>query len=57
MVVTWPLAAVGYVSEMRTNLTTADSWAVVTNVPAIAGFQFAVTNRISGDRRFYRLRK
>ena len=57
LVLNWPPAATGYVLETRTNLTAADAWTVVTNVPAIVGLQNTVTNDISAGSHFYRLRK
>jgi len=55
VVVTWPLAAAGFVLETTDKLTTTNSWTTVTNVPGIVNFQYMVTNQISGTSRFYRL--
>ena len=57
LVVTWPVSADGYALETSTNLTGTNSWAPVTNVPAIVNFQNTVTNPISAGSRFYRLNK
>ena len=56
VVVTWPLAAAGYALETTADLATTNSWAVVTNVPAVFNFQSTVTNDVSGASRFYRLK-
>jgi hypothetical protein len=56
-VVTWPLSATGYFLQAKTDLTATSSWADVTNQPAIANFQYAVTNGLSEGSRFYRLSK
>jgi sugar lactone lactonase YvrE/pimeloyl-ACP methyl ester carboxylesterase len=57
LVVTWPVSADGYALETSTSLTGTNSWAPVTNVPAIVNFQNTVTNEISAGSRFYRLNK
>jgi hypothetical protein len=55
LVITWPVWANGYALETCTSLTGTNSWASVTNVPAIVNFQNTVTNVISADSGFYRL--
>jgi pimeloyl-ACP methyl ester carboxylesterase len=57
LVVTWPVSADAYALETSTSLTGTNSWAAVTNVPAIVNFQNTVTNAISAGSRFYRLNK
>ena len=57
LVLNWPPSATAYVLETSTNLSVGNSWSVVTNVPAIVGFQNTVTNDISAGNHFYRLRK
>ena len=57
LVVTWPISKDGYALETSSSLTGTNSWAPVTNVPAIVDFQNAVTNQVSAGSRFYRLRK
>jgi pimeloyl-ACP methyl ester carboxylesterase len=57
LVVTWPVSADGYALETSTSLTGTNSWAPVTNVPAILDFQNTVTNEISAGSRFYRLKR
>src|SRR5450759_4815040 len=49
--VSWPLSASDYVLETSNNLAVTNSWAAVTNVPAIVDFQNSVKNSISGDSR------
>jgi len=55
LVVSWPVWATGYALETSASLSGTNSWAPVTNVPAIIGFQYTVTNAVSAGSRFYRL--
>ena len=55
LVISWPVSANGYALETSASLTGTNSWAPATNVPAIVGFQYTVTNAISGGSQFYRL--
>ena len=57
LVLTWAVSADGYALETSASLTGTNSWAPVTNVPVIVGFQNTVTNAISARSGFYRLRK
>jgi pimeloyl-ACP methyl ester carboxylesterase len=57
LVITWPVSANGYALESCTSLIGTNSWAPVTNVPAIVDSQYTVTNAISAGSRFYRLNK
>jgi hypothetical protein len=57
LVVTWPVSADGYALETSTSLTGTNSWALVTNVPAIVYSQYTVTNALSAGSRFYRLKR
>ena len=57
LVLTWPVAADGYVLESSASLTGTNSWTPVTNVPVIVDFQSTVTNSASGGGGFYRLKK
>ena len=43
--------------NFNTNVTDSSSWITVTNIPAIAHSENAVTNPVSGDVVFYRLKK
>jgi hypothetical protein len=56
LVITWPVSANGYALQTSTSLTGTNSWATVTNVPAILDSQYTVTNAIAGASRFYRLK-
>ncbi len=51
----WPLSTSDYVIQISTNLTGADSWTAVPNVPAIVNLQNTITNPIASGQRFYRL--
>jgi len=51
----WPSSADGYLLEANPSLFPTN-WVAVTNVPALNGGRYAVTNAI-GTNRFYRLRK
>jgi uncharacterized repeat protein (TIGR03803 family) len=55
-VLSWPINATGYVLQTTTNLTAANSWTAVANVPAVINGQDVVTNGISDRMRFYRLK-
>jgi sugar lactone lactonase YvrE/pimeloyl-ACP methyl ester carboxylesterase len=57
LVVTWPVSADGYALETSTSLTGTNSWALVTNVPAIVYSRYTVTNALSAGSRFYRLKR
>ena len=56
LVITWPVTAEGYTLETCSSFAGTNSWAPVTNVPAIVDSQYTVTNAISGGSRFYRLK-
>ena len=56
-ILSWPTNAIGYVLQTTTNLTAANSWTAVTNMPATVNQQSVVTNQISGAARFYRLKQ
>ena len=51
------LTAQSFSLESTTSLNVTDSWLAVTNVPAVVDLQNTVTNPISGEARFYRLKK
>jgi hypothetical protein len=57
IVVSWPdSGGSNYVLEVNNNLDGSGSWLPVTNVPSISGPDLTVTNVITGDTAFYRLR-
>ncbi len=53
----WPLAASSYSLEMADELAASAVWTITTNVPVIVDFENTVTNEISTNKRFYRLRQ
>ncbi len=53
----WPMSARNYNLQATTNLTDPNSWATLTNVPAMVDLQNTVTNPISGGGKFYRLKR
>ena len=55
-ILSWPASATGYALETSTNLADANSWTPVTNVPAVLKQQNVVTNGMSGQMHFYRLK-
>ncbi len=57
IILSWPASAVGFVLESRTNLAPALPWSAVTPAPVVVNGQNVVTNPISTDANFYRLKK
>lgn len=57
LLVSWPATIEGYVLESSPGLTQAHEWSTVTNPPVLLGLRTVVTNSISGEARFYRLKK
>jgi hypothetical protein len=55
-VLSWPASAQNFSLQSTTNLTDANSWTTVANVPVLLNQQNVVTNGISDRRRFYRLK-
>jgi pimeloyl-ACP methyl ester carboxylesterase len=55
-VLSWPASGQNSSLQTTTNLTDANSWTTVTNVPAVLNQQNVVTNAMSGRMRFYRLK-
>lgn len=56
VVISWPTNVASYLLETAESLGT-DTWDVVTNQATVVGLQNFVTNAITVDLRFYRLRK
>lgn len=54
-VLSWTTNATGFTLQSNNNLTTTN-WVTVTNVPAIVGTQFVVSNTLAGVK-FYRLKQ
>ena len=57
MILSWPADAAGFKLQSTPNLTQPVIWVDVTNLPAVIGAKFTVTNTISGGAQFYRLNK
>jgi hypothetical protein len=57
VMVCWPTNGAGFRLQSRTNLSTGSPWSAVTNVPAVVGDQFMVTDTPAAPSRFYRLVK
>jgi len=57
VILSWLTTATGYSLESSDNLSSTNEWTTATNVPVIVGDAFVVTNAISLNNRFYRLRQ
>ena len=55
VILAWPTNAAGFTLESATNLAPPVVWITNTPAPVIVGTNNAVTNGISGTRKFYRL--
>ena len=55
VVLTWPTNAAEFTLQYTTNLAPPAVWTTVSPTPVVANTNNAVTNAISGTRRFYRL--
>ncbi len=55
-VLVWPAWASAYQLQSSTNLA-ASNWLAVTNIPALTGFQNAVSNPLPATRAYFRLKK
>jgi formylglycine-generating enzyme len=55
VILTWPTNATGFTLQSTTNLVSPAVWNTVSPAPVIVNGQNAVTNPISGTRKFYRL--
>jgi hypothetical protein len=56
VVVSWPAWVSSGVLQFTTNLSMANSWQDLTNIPAITSAGYSVTDSVVGLDRFYRLR-
>jgi hypothetical protein len=56
MVLRWPTNTPGFGLQWRTNLTLGN-WSNATPLAVVVAGQYTVTNRITGERRFYRLKR
>lgn len=57
LLVSWPATIGGYLLESSPGLGGGDEWSAVTNTPALLGLRSVVTNSISGEGKFYRLKR
>jgi hypothetical protein len=58
VILSWPTnGAVGFEVQSTGEVSPAEGWQTVTNVPGLAGDQFEVTLPRSVEAQFYRLRK
>src|SRR2546427_1956811 len=57
VIISWPAPAEGFGLEMRDGLSPGVPWVAVTNTPAAANDQRAVTIGITSGSKFYRLRR
>jgi hypothetical protein len=57
VILRWPTNAAGFTLQSTTNLVSLAVWATVSPAPVVVNGQNAVTNPISGTRKFYRLSK
>lgn len=57
LLISWPATTEGYTLESASGLEATHQWSELAMPPALVGLRNVVTNSISGDARFYRLRK
>jgi hypothetical protein len=55
VILTWPTNAAGFTLQSTTNLVSPAVWSTVSPGPVVVNGQNAVTNPISGTKKFYRL--
>jgi hypothetical protein len=55
VILSWPTNISGFHLEAANGLLPADCWTWVTDVPAVVGSNFRVTNMVTGQSVFYRL--
>jgi pimeloyl-ACP methyl ester carboxylesterase len=55
LIFSWPMSAQSFSLQTTTSIADPDSWATLTNVPAIVNLQNVITNPIPGSQGFYRL--
>ena len=56
IILSWSATAAGYQLEASSTLANP-SWSAVTNAPTLSGMQQCVTNSLTGQSLFYRLRR
>ena len=57
LVLSWPTNAIGFTLQSTPSLSPAVTWSDASNVPALSGGKWTVTNSLAGGARFYRLHK
>jgi probable HAF family extracellular repeat protein len=57
VILSWPTNAAGFTLQSATNLAPLVNWTDSTNDPKIVGAAFTVTNMVSANSQFYRLKK
>ncbi len=57
IVITWPTNLSGYTLQSASDLSLANPWTDSTNAAGLEGSEFVVTNSVSSNIRFFRLRK
>jgi pimeloyl-ACP methyl ester carboxylesterase len=57
VVISWPLSAQGFTLESASTLTGSNQWSVVATTPTTNGLSLQLTNPVSGNAKFYRLKK
>lgn len=57
LVLSWPTNQVGFTLQAAAAFNSSTNWIDFTNLPAVVGGEFVITNSISGDAQFYRLKK
>jgi uncharacterized repeat protein (TIGR03803 family) len=57
LILLWQTNRIGFTLQSTVDLTPPVTWTDASDVPRVLGAQFVVTNTISGNARFYRLRK
>ena len=57
LVISWPASATGYQLEVSSQPSVPDAWASVTNSPVIIDGQNTITNEMTLETLFYRLKK
>ncbi len=53
----WPTNQIGFTLQAAADLNSSTNWIDSTNSPAVVGAQFTVTNSLSANAQFYRLKK
>jgi hypothetical protein len=56
-IISWPVSPVFFTLQSVEQLSVSNLWLSVTNMPAVVGGRYTVTNDASGGKRFYRLSK